>query len=317
MAILENVVDGERIILFCRHSIGRDYHNRCVIRERDVSRNHAMIHWENGNWYLTDSSRNGTQLNKNMIYHSSEKLKQNDLIQFSVFKRSVWKLIDDSPPTSFLEAKDGIDSFIELKDGIIFLDSEDVRILFRNANFDWVLDDGSEEKILIDGESCTIDKQEYVFVENENLEDTSKKFDFTEDACLKLYLSSDEEEVTAQIHINDLILDLGTRTYNLLLLHLVRVKLADREYGVKEELCGWAECVDVIEALSKEVLKEVDEFYLNNLIFRLRRRLMKLKPYGQLLMNIVERKKGKLRCGLSKFDVVKGQVLITNKVVTE
>ncbi|PXY01205.1 hypothetical protein DF185_11205 [Marinifilum breve] len=313
MAILENVVDGERIVLFCQHSIGRDYHNRCVIRERDVSRNHAIIHWENGNWFLTDTSSNGTLLNQSMLAHTCEKLKQNDIIQFSIFKRSQWKLIDDSPPCSFLEAKDLPYSFIELKDGLILLENDEAVLLFRNSNLDWVLEERHGDRIMIDGETCTIGNVEYVFVENENLECTSRKLDFIEEACLKLQLSSDEEEVSAKIHINDLQLDLGTRSYNLLLLHLVRVKQEDREYGLNEEASGWVECQDVAQALSKEVLKEVDDYYINNLICRLRKTLMKLKPYGHLLMNVVERKRGKLRCGLSKFEIAKSQILTVEK----
>ena len=310
MAILENVVDGERMILFCQHSIGRDYHHRCVIRERDVSRNHAIIHWENGNWYLTDFSRNGTLLNQNMIYQNSVILNQNDLLQFSIYKRTVWKLIDASPPSSFLKHQSSCCSYIELKDGIMFFENNDAKIIFRNSNSDWVIEDRYGEKVLIDGELCVIDNEEYIFVENENLEDTNRKIDFTEDVCLKLQLSSDEEEVSAQIHINDLILDLGTRSYNLLLLHLVRIKQEDRLNGLQEEASGWIECKDVIRDLSKEVLMEIDDFYINNLICRLRKKLMKSKFYGHLLMHTIERKKGKIRCGLSKFDIVKEHVLI-------
>ncbi|MDQ2179998.1 FHA domain-containing protein [Marinifilum sp. D714] len=313
MAVLENVVDGERMILFCQHSIGRDYHNRCVIQERDVSRNHAIIHWENGNWYLTDSSRNGTLLNQNMIYHSSTIIKKNDIIQFSIYKRTVWKLIDDSPPSSFLEHKTFSRSYIELRDGAIFLENNDAKILFRNSNSDWVIHDQEGEKILIDGELCIIDDEEYIFVENEKLEETSRKIDFSEEACIKLQISNDEEEVTARIHINDFILDLGTRSYNLLLLYLIRIKQDDRVSGLNEEASGWVDCKDVIRDLSKEVLKEIDDFYINNLIYRLRKKLMELEPYGHLLMNIIERKKGRLRCGLSKFEIHKDYLFITNE----
>jgi len=66
---------------------------------------------------------------------------------------------------------------------------------------------------------------------------------------------------------------------------------------------------DLYEALSKELLKEVDAYYINTLIHRLRKNLINLPPYGFLFANIVERKKGKLRFGLPNFEIEKERAL--------
>lgn len=310
MAVLENLVSGEKLILFSQHSIGRDNNKRFTIDESDVSRNHAIIHWENGSWYLTDFSSNGTLINGNQISRTSQKLRQYDTIQFSANKTTAWKLIDIDQPSSFLKSKVESDSYIELKEGIIFLVDNAARILFRDSNLNWVINDDEGEKILVNGESCIIENREYIFVENEYLEDTRRNMDVSKNVSLKMYLSGDEEDVSAQIHINDLVLDLGTRAFNHLLLQLVRVRKRDDESGLNEPASGWISSDELIQALSKEVLKDVDDYYINNLIYRLRKYLMTLQPYGYLFANIIERKRGKLRLGLSNFEIIKEDVFV-------
>ena len=122
-------------------------------------------------------------------------------------------------------------------------------------------------------------------------------------------MSFDEEQIISKIAINDLELDLGNRVFNHLLLYLIREKQKDLSFGVTDTSCGWVYMDDLNKAMSKELLKEVDAYYINTLIHRLRKFLMKLKPYGFLFANIIERKKGQLRFGLSKFEINKERAL--------
>jgi hypothetical protein len=305
MGIIENAKTDERIILHNQHTIGRDRNNICILTDNDVSRKHAVIYWENDNWFLTDFSTNGTKLNSSHIHHTTQKLKLNDTIQFSNSSDCVWKLTSCDKPNSFLIATLNSQKFIDLQNGVMFPEENPKWALFRDIHQRWIIDDGQSEKRLVCGEKFRIDNEEYLFVENECLAETQKNIDITKDACFKLILSNDEENVSAQIKVNDLILDLGTRAYNHLLLHLARVRMSDIESGVNENASGWIDVNNLNRSLSKEVLKDVDEYYINNLIYRLRKSLIDLPPFGHLFTNIVERKRGQLRFGLPNFKIEK------------
>lgn len=313
MAVLENVNTGKRIILFCHHTIGRDQSNHCIIEKRNISRSHAIIHWENGMWYLTDVSSNGTFVNENHICHERVGLNINDLISFSGENTDSCKLLNADQPRSFLRALDCIENNIELPDGIVFWEDQMVKTIYRDANQNFLYDDGEIVRYVIAGEFFVINKIEYEFIENEYLEDTKRYLDLIPNLYLELVLSCDEEDVYAKIHLNDLIFDLGCRTYNQLLLQLVRIRERDKVEGLTNNQRGWIKCKNLGDILSKEVLKEVDDYYINNLIYRLRKHVLELHPYGNIFANIIERKNGKLRFGFDTAVIRKEELYIEER----
>jgi hypothetical protein len=310
MAVLENVNTGKSTILFCHHTVGRDQSNRCIIEKQNISRSHAIIHWENGMWYLTDVSSNGTFVNENHIRHERVKLNKNDLISFSGDNTNSCKLINVEQPRSFLRAHNCLEDNIELPDGIVFWEDQSVKTIYRDANQNFLYDDGEIIRYVKTGESFVINQIEYEFIENEYLEDTKRYLYLIQNLYLELVLSCDEEDVHAKIHLNDLIFDLGCRTYNQLLLQLVKIKQRDKIEGLTDEQRGWIKCKDLGEILSKEVLKEVDDYYINNLIYRLRKHVLELHPYGNIFANIIERKNGKLRFGFDTAVIRKEELYI-------
>lgn len=297
MAVLENLNTGKKTILFCHHTIGRDQTNRCIIDKRNISRSHAIIHWENGMWYLTDVSSNGTFVNKKHICHERVSLNVNDLISFSGENSNSCKFINADQPRSFLQAPDCNDNYIELPDGIVFWEDQTVKTIYRDVNQNFLYDDGELIRYVYTGECFVINKIKYEFIENEYLEDTKQYLGVVPNLSLELILSCDEEDVSAKIHMNDLVFDLGCRTYNHLLLQLVKIKQKDKLDGLTDEQRGWVKCKDLIKILSKEILKEVDDYYVNNLVYRLRKHALEFHPYGNIFANIIERKSGKLRFG--------------------
>jgi len=310
MAIVQNKLNGEKIILHSQHSIGRDRSNVSLLDQKDVSRKHAIIYWENDCWQLTDFSSNGTKINSTYIHHSTKKLDNNDVLQFSNTDEGIWKIINLNPPNSFLKAIDSNTEYIDLEIGITLPNTTDPKwTFFQNKNQEWVMDDETEETILIHKETYLINGVSYQFIENEILSDTLLNTDITKNACFQLLISIDEESISSKIKINDLELDLGDRVFNHLLLHLARVKQQDLNFGLNDKLCGWVDMDDLHEALSKELLKDIDAYYINTLIHRLRKNLMNLPPYGFLFSNIIERKKGKLRFGLPNFEIEKERAL--------
>ena len=310
MAVVENKLNGEKFILHSQHTIGRDRNNICLLDENDVSRKHAIIYWENDCWQLTDFSSNGTKVNSTYVHHTTKKLEKKDLLQFSSTKGGIWKIVNLDPPNSFLKAINSNNESIDLKIELSLHNGNNSKLtFFQNKDQKWVMDDEVEETILIHKERYLINGASYQFIENEILSETLLNTDITKNACFQLLISIDEESITSKIKINDLELDLGNRVFNHLLLHLVRVKQQDLNSGLNDKLCGWVDMDDLYEALSKELLKEVDAYYVNTLIHRLRKNLMNLPPYGFLFANIVERKKGKLRFGLANFEIEKERAL--------
>lgn len=310
MAVIENKFNGAKLMLHCQHTIGRDRNNSSLLNEKDVSRKHAIIYWEKDRWQLTDFSSNGTKVNATYVHHATKRLEKNDLLQFSNAKEGVWKIVNLNPPNSFLISLDSSANFIDLSENLLFPAGDNLKLtFFQNKDQKWVMDDELQETILIHKEKYLINRISYQFIENESLSDTILNTDITKKACFQLLISVDEERITSKIKINDLELDLGDRVFNHLLLHLARVKQQDLNFGLDDKLCGWVDMEDLYEALSKELLKNVDAYYINTLIHRLRKNLMNLPPYGFLFANIVERKKGKLRFGLANFEIEKERAL--------
>lgn len=310
MAVLENVNTGKRTILFCHHTIGRDISNRCIIDRKNISRSHAIIHWENGMWYLTDVSSNGTLVNEKQICHERVRLNKNDLISYSGNCADSCKLINADQPRSFLQAIDSTEDNIELPDGIVFWEDQTVKTIYRDVNNNFLYDDGKIVCYVNTNKAFLINQVEYEFIENEYLEDTKRQLSLTQDLYLELILSCDEEDVQAIIHLNDLTFDLGSRAYNQLLLQLAKIRQRDKADGLTDEQRGWIRCKDLGDILSKEVLKEVDDYYINNLIYRLRKHVLELHPYGNIFVNIIERKNRKLRFGFDKAVIRKEELYI-------
>jgi len=310
MAIVKNKLNKEKLILHCQHSIGRGRDSTSFFNQKDVSRKHAIICWKNNYWQLTDTSSNGTKVNSKYAHHTTKKLEVNDLIRFSNNEEAAWEIVNLDPPSSFFRAIDNNSDFIVLNKGKLLTKGNNSKwTFFQNNVQKWVMDNEEESTILINKEKYLIDGVLYEFIENENLSETILNTDITDKACFQLVISVDEESITSKITINDLELDLGNRVFNHLLLHLVRAKQQDLEFGYEDKLSGWVYLDDLNHSLSKELLRDVDVFYINTLIHRLRKILINLPPYGGLFAHIIERKKGKLRFGLSNFEIEKEQCL--------
>ncbi|SEB47484.1 FHA domain-containing protein [Tenacibaculum sp. MAR_2009_124] len=306
MAIAQNMMNNRLYVIHTQHTVGRDPNNTSVINYNDASRKHAVIYWESNRWKLTDFSSNGTKVNSKLIHHETVTLKMNDLIQFSSSQKDNWKIINIDEPRSFLDPIEENNEIILLnKEGIIMESQTINSYVFQTNKNKWILDNETREIELINGKIYLINNIQYRFIDNESLSKTLLNADITKNACFKLFISIDEEHIISKIEINDLELDLGNRVFNHLLLYLVRKKQKDLNYGVNVDLCGWVNMDDLYISLGKELLKDVDAYYVNTLIYRLRKNLMKLQPYGFLFANIIERKKGKLRFGLPKFEINK------------
>ncbi|BDD02685.1 FHA domain-containing protein [Aureibacter tunicatorum] len=306
MGIIKSTQSQRSFILHSQYTIGRDVNNMYRLHVSDVSRKHAVIFWEVGLWKLTDHSTNGTMLNGKHVNHETVELKVGDRIVFSNEIEDELTVMDLASPSSYLLASHPDYRFIELRDQVVLSQESELNYsLFLNKDQSWVLDNCDEEVVLRHGEKYNIMHCEYEFFENNSLEETVKNNDIASQACFEFMLSYDEENVFSKIKINDLTMDLGGKVFNQLLLLLARMKKRDMDEGIEESASGWVAVSDLERMLGKELFKDVDVYYINILIHRLRKFLTELKPYGYLFANVIERRKGKLRFNFSRFEIKK------------
>ena len=181
-------------------------------------------------------------------------------------------------------------------------------LFIKNRLHKWVIDNGVDEIVLEHGKKYQLGDNEYEYVENGCMSETVQNIKLFNKAKLLINISDDEESVSAVIRINKFDINLGSRSYNHLLLHLAREKQHDIDYGVRIEEAGWTTVESAANALGKELLLDIDKFYINNLVFRLRKQLMNLPPYGSQFIDIIERKSKKLRLGISNFKINKERI---------
>lgn len=308
MGVIENQVTHQKVVLHTQHSFGRDVNNTTCLANSKVSRKHAHVYWNNNGWYLTDLSSNGTKLNKTLLQHLTKPLRLHDNIQFSHHEEDAWKVISLDKPSSYLKPLDDLQECIELGDGVILPNEQSPKWTFFQDNLQhWVIDDGAVEKQLSYDDNIVLNNVSYKLVKNYSLEETNRNIDIIKSATFLFKVSLDAETVSLQIKINDLTLDVGSKVFNHLLLYLLTERQKHHDQNMSEAECGWLYIDEISEVLTKELLTDVNMYYINILIHRLRKALIKLSPYGPLFANIIERAKGKVRVGNLNYEVEKEQ----------
>jgi len=318
MAILKNNQTKETVYLNAHHTFGRNPNIvSTVLVGKDVSQSHAVVSWIGSDWYIQDHSRNGTLVNGDYINHTTVKLAQGSTVQFGEHEPIQWELIDLSPPCSYLRSTQDPTKTIELNSYYFFPNEEAPEILIYPEDTLWKLEEKGTVTDLKANKLYIINNEEYLFVENEVLEDTMDNGHVVNNAYFQFQLSSDEEHIYIKIITQNLELDLGERVHNYILLALARKRLSDVDNGFSLNDQGWLSTDDLLDDMSKEFGKELDTYYLNLKIFRLRKLLMDTKPYGYLFSNIIERRQGEIRFAHRYFRILKedecvGEVPIPN-----
>ena len=306
MAIIKNLQTEEIVVLFSEHNFGRGKHNRTVIPGNDISKSHAVVSFIDNAWYLADQSSNGTLVKGKRINHLSLKLAAGNQIQFGQEQDTIWQVLNVNPPICFLESLSEHKEIIELSSYSAYPNEESPEVSFyRTADTKWHADNGVQTVALMHGQSLFFADKEWCFYENEVLDQTLCIPEISVETCFLFSLSVDEEEVAIKIQINNLELDLGQHTYNQVLLALARKRQADLDEGCQETELGWISMEKLTFLLGKELLKEIDNYYVNLQIHRLRKRLMELNPFGHLLSNVIERRNGELRFEHNNFRINK------------
>lgn len=312
MASLINLYTNEKVLMNVYHQFGRALLNDTLMEFPDISRKHATIFWDETGWKILDHSKNGTIIDQKPLHQGSMDLRRGNIIQFGSNKSSSWKVLDAKAPCSYLKSASQRNQFIELNSNLMLWPHEgDPDVSFYKATDTlWRADLGSEIVDLKNKMHLNFCSDEWIYVENQILTRTSDLNDISKHACFIFNISPNEEEVSVKIEINSLHINLGERVYHHVLLKLVMQKYLDAQKGYDPEKQGWLMLEQITDYLRKELLMDVDEYYLNVQIHRLRKRLAELSPYGCIFASIIERKNGEIRFNHPFFKIFKDRKLM-------
>lgn len=311
MSTLQNTVTKEIICLNTQHTFGRNKHSsNTFISELDISQLHAVISWKGNAWYIYDQSRNGTLVNGKFINNSSLQISIGTKIQFGEKRTTEWEVLDCNSPTSYLKSIQKPYTIIELRSSHAFPNEETPNTFIYPSNEIWKLEKNGKTEDLITNTTYSINGEDYLFIENKAIEDTMDMGFSTSEAFFQFILSSDEEHIKLQLITKNQKIDLGERVHNYILLALVRKKLEDHiaEYVIDDQ--GWLDVNLLLEDLSKELNKDIDIYYLNLKIHRIRKLLLDIKSYGHLFSKIIERRPGEIRFSHPYFQIIKEEKCI-------
>lgn len=295
MGLLLNNKNSKITILKVNHSVGRSIHNNLIIPEPDISKSHSSIYWFKNQWYVKDNSSNGTLLNGELLIHESRKIKKGDVLQFGKNKNSQYTFKADHFPSSYLNNVLTNDVIV-LKNGAHHPNEEPVVSFFKLNDSDWVIDDGEKEQPMFNGKIYNFCDQEWVFVTNEPIEDTLIYQDTVPKLLFEFIPNHDQENIKLIISNQNIKYDLGERVHNHLLFLLAKEKIKDIENKIQQNLSGWISMDSIVDVLKKELGQpNIDQYYVNIMIHRIRKQLSKDLPFTSNLSDLIERNNGKLR----------------------
>lgn len=309
MASIINLVTEELVVLTPLFTVGR---NASLVNLHlafgDVSQSHATLLWSKEGWQLRDHSRNGTLLDGEHVWQRTAKLTKNHVLQFGSDAQTKWKLLDLDPPFPFLKSLNRRNHIIRLSFATALPDQQrhEAAIYFLPEK-GWVYEKEGHVNALSHGHKISFANDEWEFVSITELEDTIDQQSLVAGARLLFHLSLNEEHIRLELQLSrHNAIDLGSRAHNYLLLSLARKRYSDHLLQLPEADQGWSTIDEITEDLSREMQKEVDVYFLNLQIFRLRKQLCEIPEIGYLFSNIIERRPGEIRLGHPYFSIIKG-----------
>lgn len=245
MAWLLNPATGEREYLAERSIVGRAEHSWIHIPHGSVSKEHAVIYFDNEAWLVRDlGSRNGTWANGTRLDPgASVSIGRESSLQFGDIN-AVLSTIE--PPTLCVRQASG--SCLVAEGGVVILpDAENpLASIYEKVPGHWILDTAGEERAVHDGDTFYIGEERCrVHVPTAG---SRKAFQSTQqslgqlslsDLQLVLEVSSDGESIVTRLDGTGRSVEVPPRTSHHLLLLLARQRVEDQESGVPDTECGW------------------------------------------------------------------------------
>lgn len=295
--------DARRLgALPARCVVGRSPACDLVLDVRDVSREHAAVHWTGAAWELQDlGSRNGTWLaGRRLVARECVLLSRGAEIRFGE-TLGPWRLVDDAPPRPMA---------VNLVDGrVVLVDLDELALPDADAPGVWLRrsDAGVWFAELAGGPTTRVDDRAVLTAGGQpwrvHLTDgvpVTWQAASEPDAApvhLQFRVSADEEHVELVARVGDRRIDLKARAHHYPLLVLARARLADRAAGVADGEQGWLPQDRLLQML------KVDAGYLHLSIHRLRLQLTQAGVPDPA--RVIERRLGAglLRLGLAHVTI--------------
>lgn len=315
MAYLIDEQKLEKVYLKGYHTLGRfKYNVDTLINMPEISRHHAIIEHNQGNWLIRDVSTNGIWINEKKICKNLPyQLCLNDKIDFAGPGRNSFVVGDLSADCQFLVSQSNSNKVIEIKDQLLLPnEQESTHITYFDSMLNyWFIEDlfTNDRQVLIDGGLISVFNDQWQFYCSSPSTMTKQiKSEVAQNIqyALSFTVSLDEENTQLTLNIANKTVDLGTRSHHYLLLLLARTRILDKQAGLESELQGWMYREELTKALGIQMNN------MNIMLHRARKQLadacLDICPEFAYML---ESENGKVRINCNDITIVKGTKLET------
>jgi len=312
MAQIRDTQSERTYLLRAHHTLGRDTERSdTVISSPITSRIHIAIQWDGERWNARDLSKNGTWLGKHrLVANESTPLSVGDELHLGAPEMPPIVLVDDSPPQSTLVGLDGTPS-LELASFVFLPDQNapEAVVIYSFHRRAWMLHPMEQdspqhlEQVLHHGDQISYGGhrwQMFLAETQQMTEINAAPQSRIEDIEFVFHMSQDEENTALQLHLDHQKLDLGERSHHYLLLHLARLRASQAAEGFDSYTQGWIDN----EQLKRDLGLEMP--HINIMIFRARKQIVESLTTTLDSETLVERSKGRVRFGGTRFRIYKG-----------
>lgn len=296
--------DGERVVLFDEHVIGRSSRCDTKLEDSGTSSRHALFYWDGADWRVRDlGSTNGTAVDgKTLAPGATAPLSQG--CELRLGERETVSVVDVSAPRPTALSLDsslvctGTESLILVPD-----DKTPTASFVLEAGSQWWFDAGDEPIAVDDGDVVEHLGQRLRFFASRGTGPTRAETLELRLAELHFHfrVSLDEEHVRLTVRHPGGEFDLGSRSHHYTTLNLARLRQADaeRSQDEPESSHGWVDGRDLMRQLGSNDTK------LSVEICRIRGQLAKLGVADAA--DVIERRRGtgQLRLGTSRFEITR------------
>lgn len=269
MAALLGPDERRLAALPARCVVGRSPACDLVLDVRDVSREHAVIHWTGAAWELQDlGSRNGTWLaGRRLAARECQLLARGAEIRFGE-TLGAWQLVDDAPPCPMaVNLVDGRVALVDV-DELVLPDADEPTLWLRRSDAGvWFAETaGGPASRVEDRAVLTAGGEPWRVHLTDDVAATWQAASEPGAAPVHLQfrVSADEEHVELTARVGERRIDLKARAHHYPLLVLARARLADHAAGVPGGEQGWLAQDRLLQML------KVDAGYLHLSIHRIR-----------------------------------------------
>jgi hypothetical protein len=302
MAVLCHSKTQRELLVEPELLIGRSPNCGLRIQEPYVSAQHAALRWGGSRWEVKDlGSRNGTFLNGIRLEVGKAYFVAKGAELAFGSDGEVWQLQDDSAPPAMAIPLDGGDPLVPENDVIGVPSSNNPEAsIFRDVDGFWKLETIDGDRTVLEHHKLfQVAGRPWRFASPDVLGPTSSTLQNSglTPISLRFQVSRDEEHVDLRAEQGDLVVDLGTRSHNYLLLTLARARREDEKNGFADPACGWVHQEDLLSAL------HITSTQLNIDVFRIRQQFARAGLPG--VVNVIERRprSKQLRLGFATFSI--------------